>query len=152
MSVRLAKTVLCLWVAVTPHGVASGADTGTGIAGRWLTEDSGGVIDIAPCGYALCGRIVGMGEFEPDGSAHKDFSGRSQCGLEIFHRLIEDEPGLWAGTVTNPQDGHTYRLHAQRDPDGRLRIRGFLGLSVFGSTQFWTPFRGLVTPDCHIER
>jgi uncharacterized protein (DUF2147 family) len=129
---------------------ASGGAAAATIEGLWLTEDRGGVIRIVPCGNALCGSIVGIGKFLPDGSPPKDVRGRSQCGLEIMRGLVESEPGRWFGTVTDPESGSTYKVRLSRDEAGRLRLRGYLGITLFGSTQVWTAYAGALTADCRM--
>jgi len=129
--------------------LGGGAAAAKTVAGEWLTEDGGGVIRIAPCGSALCGRIVGMADFGPSGTP-TDVQGRPQCGLEIIHELRQSEPGRWSGTITNPEDGQTYDARLSVDKTGRLRVRGFLGIPLFGATQIWTPYPGALTADCRM--
>jgi uncharacterized protein (DUF2147 family) len=119
------------------------------IAGQWLTEDGEGVIAIAPCGDRLCGRIAGIADFGPLGMP-VDVQGRPQCGLEIIHGLTPDEPGTWAGTITNPEDGRVYQARLSLDEQGRLRLRGYLGIPLFGATQHWTRYAGGLTQGCRM--
>jgi len=35
-------------------------------------------------------------------------------------------------------EGREFRLNARLTDDGRLRIRGFWGVSLLGRTQYWT--------------
>ena len=35
-------------------------------------------------------------------------------------------------------------------PDGRLGLRGYLGLPLFGQTQLWSPFTGRTFADCRL--
>jgi uncharacterized protein (DUF2147 family) len=139
--------ILAMTLAVCLLG--GGAAAAKTVAGQWLTEDGGGVIRIAPCGAVLCGRIVGMTDFGPSGTP-KDVQGRSQCGLEIIHELRQSEAGLWSGTITNPEDGRTYDAQLSVDAAGRLLVRGFLGIPLFGATQIWTPYPGVLTEECRM--
>lgn len=118
---------------------------------RWLTEDRGGVIQFEPCGTFLCGRIVGIAEFAPDGSPPRDVNGHPECGLAIMTDLAEAEPGVWAGHVTNPETGSVWDVRVRMNPDGRLNVRGYLGIRLLGETQLWTPFDGTVAADCHFS-
>jgi len=103
-------------------GVAAHAMAPTSPIGTWTTENGHGVIAIAPCGDALCGRIVGIDR-------------------------PPDDPGTWVGHITDPRDGSVYgaRLWVQ---NGNLHLRGYLGIPLLGSTQVWRPFTGRLTPDC----
>lgn len=133
-------------------GILSSAAAAAPIEGPWLTEDRGGVIRIEPCGTALCGRIVGIGSFAPDGAPPKDLEGRSECGLEIMQDLVESEPGRWYGTVTDPETGRSYNIRLSLGEQGQLRLRGYLAIPLFGATQTWTAYRGVLTADCRMTR
>jgi uncharacterized protein (DUF2147 family) len=138
--------LLVLLLGLLPTGA-----TAATIAGLWLTEDGDGVIKIEPCGADLCGLIAGIGIFSPDGSPPKDIDGRSQCGLEIIHALARDESDRWYGTITNPEDGRVYRVRLALDDGGRLRLRGYLGIPLFGATQIWTAYAGTLTAGCRMS-
>jgi uncharacterized protein (DUF2147 family) len=119
--------------------------------GRWLTEDRGGVIDIAPCGGSLCGRIVGLSEpTGPDGKPKTDNQGRPKCGLTILHDTSQTDPGRWAGHITNPDDGTDWNCVLSVDAERRLRLRGYVLLPVLGQTQVWTPYAGRLGAECRM--
>ncbi len=120
------------------------------LLGMWMTEDRQGVVRIEPCGDAYCGRVVGISDFPPGGL--RDLHGVPQCGLVIVHGLRPTDTGKRHGTITNPDDGRTYDAIMWVAPDGDLRLRGYIGLPLFGSTQRWPHFTGRVTPDCHFSR
>jgi uncharacterized protein (DUF2147 family) len=98
-----------------------------------MTEDHQGVVRIEPCGDAYCGRVVGISDFPPGG-------------------LRRTEDGRRRGTITNPDDGRTYDALLWVGPDGDMRLRGFIGLPLLGSTQHWPKFRGTTTADCHFTQ
>lgn len=77
-------------------------------AGTWLTENGHGVITIAQCGDALCGRIVGI-DRAPTEAMPTDVQGRPQCGLTIITDEKPQPDGTWLGEVTDPRDGNSYR-------------------------------------------
>ena len=145
-TIRYIIAGLCVVLAVR----SAAADSATPLR-QWLTEDRGGVIQFEPCGTFLCGRIVGIAEFAPDGSPPRDVNGHSECGLAIMTDLAAAEPGTWAGHVTNPETGSVWRVRVRVNPDGRLDLRGYLGIRLFGQTQLWTPFEGAVAADCHFS-
>jgi uncharacterized protein (DUF2147 family) len=117
--------------------------------GDWFTEDHRGVVHVGPCGAVLCGTVVGVSDFRADGSAITDVHGRSQCDLAIIRGMVPGDDNRLHGTVTDPTDGKTYSAELWVGEDGALRLRGFIGLELFGSTQRWEKFSGHLRPDCH---
>ena len=115
--------------------------------GLWLTEDRGGVISVQPCGAALCGIIVGLSDW-PAHDIKRDWRGLPQCHEVLLAGLRLQDDGRWHGTVTDPEDGKTYSAEVWV-PDGTLRLRGYIGLPILGSTQRWPPYTGAVRQDCH---
>jgi uncharacterized protein (DUF2147 family) len=44
----------------------------------------------------------------------------------------------WTGQVLDPETGKTYRaLFALEDGGAKLRLRGYVGMPMFGRTQHW---------------
>jgi uncharacterized protein (DUF2147 family) len=122
------------------------------VIGRWMTADDGGVVALSACGTMICGAVDGITGFRPNGAPPLDVDGRSRCHLQIISDLVLEEPGLWAGHITNPDDGKTYSIHISLDPEGKLRMRGYIGIPLLGRTTVWTRYQGKLTPDCHLVR
>jgi uncharacterized protein (DUF2147 family) len=38
----------------------------------------------------------------------------------------------------DPKNGKIYDCKIELMPDGRLKVRGFVGISMLGRTQYWT--------------
>jgi uncharacterized protein (DUF2147 family) len=115
--------------------------------GTWSTENGHGVIAIAQCGNALCGRIVGI-DRAPADPMPTDVNGRSQCGLTIITNEKPSGDGTWLGQITDPRDGNTYQAKLWLDESGNLHLRGFIGVPLLGSTQIWRKFNGQLTGEC----
>lgn len=120
--------------------------------GRWLTQDGSGIIDIEPCGGAsLCGRIVGVTLDHPGDPLPTDYQGHPQCMLTIVRDMLPDGASGWQGRIEDPRDGTNYDATMRVDEQHRLRLRGFIGIPLFGQTQIWTPYTGPVPADCRIQ-
>ena len=117
--------------------------------GLWLTEDRGGVISLQPCGPDLCGVIVGLSDW-PAHDIKRDWRGLPQCHEVLLAGLRLHDDGRWHGTVTDPENGRVYNAEVWV-PDGTLRLRGYIGLPLLGSTQSWPHYEGTVRPDCHFR-
>lgn len=117
--------------------------------GTWLTASGRGVIQIAQCGDALCGSIVGI-DREPNAPMPTDVYGRSQCGLTIITNEKPEADGTWLGQIVDPRDGDTYQAKLWVDSHGDLRLRGFIGIPALGATQTWHKFTGNLAAGCRL--
>ncbi len=132
--------------------LASGAAAATDPAfGYWLVENRRAIIEVHPCGSMACGRIVWLADpFDANGDPKTDVNNpdplmrhRTLCGLPLIQGLEVDDPGAWAdGEIYNSRDGRNYSVRISRGGDDRLEVRGFLGISLLGKSQFWTRARG----------
>jgi uncharacterized protein (DUF2147 family) len=123
------------------------------LIGRWLTANHQAVIQVTPCGANFCGRIVGIIVRHAGDPMPLDWHGRPQCGFIMLRTTRQISPAAathWAGTVQDPRDGSIYDAIIAVGPDGNLRLRGYLGLPLFGETQLWTPFTGRTFADCRL--
>jgi uncharacterized protein (DUF2147 family) len=112
--------------------------------GLWLTEDGDGVIRIVPCGENLCGNIAGEAAAGADAPPISE-----RCGLDIL-TVAPSRPGIWDGHITNPEDGRIWNVQLWQDTDGKLHLRGYVGLPLFGATQIWTRYAGRLTAGCRM--
>ncbi|HXZ02997.1 MAG TPA: DUF2147 domain-containing protein [Stellaceae bacterium] len=113
--------------------------------GRWLSETKRGVIEIYPCADRLCGKLVWLIEPVRRGAPALDDNNpdpalrqRPLCGLTMLGDFRLLEPQRWGdGWIYDPDSGKTY--HATLAVEGEtLRLRGYVGIPLFGETQRWT--------------
>jgi uncharacterized protein (DUF2147 family) len=115
--------------------------------GTWLTANGHGVVAVAECGDALCGRIVGI-DRKPTEPMPTDVHGHSQCGLTIIANVKPDSGASWLGEIIDPRDGGKYQAKLAVDEHGNLRLRAFIGIPELGATQVWHQFNGHLTATC----
>lgn len=136
-----------LMALVAGSAAASAAIPAGMPTGLWLTQDHKGAVRIYSCGAGLCGRLVWMAvQRTPDGSPLRDRRNTSQplrdrplCGLMLMRGFQPDGPADWdGGTIYNPEDGQTYQATLHLTADGRLDVRGYVGIPLFGKSQVWT--------------
>lgn len=116
------------------------------LLGIWLNDERDAHVKIYKCGEEFCGKIVWLKESEEDGSPKKDrknpkdeLKERPLKGLDILTGFNYDGGRKWEdGTIYNPRDGKTYSCFLQILEDGRLKVRGFIGISLIGKTNYWT--------------
>ena len=110
------------------------------ITGRWITEDRAALVEVAPCGPALCGRIVRVLKRDPSKpitDVHNPdaaLRNRPIVGLAFLTGFVADRNG-WNGRIYDPRNGRSYRSVLTRT-GGMLKVKGCLG--PFCRTQTWT--------------
>lgn len=138
------RAMMLAGLLALPQGARAANDPATGL---WLVESGKAIVELSPCGDTLCGKIVWLenpkGE---DGQPRKDVNNvdeskrsRKLCGLDLVGNFTRDAPGEWSnGFIYNGEDGKTYTANIALQPDGRLKLRGYVGLPLLGKTQYWT--------------
>ncbi len=118
------------------------------VLGNWLTADGDGVIRIFPCDTGICGAVAGQ---STPGS--RAWTGQPLCGF-VFIRVRQSpgEDGRLHGRVTDPRNGRVYHAELWRGSDGAVRLRGYIGIELFGSTERWPAFTGTLGADCRFTR
>ena len=58
-------------------------------------------------------------------------------GLNILNGLERDGEEWSGGTILDPRNGNVYKCCIQLVQKDKLKIRGYLGLALFGKTAYW---------------
>jgi len=137
--------------------LASTASAQQGVAGTWLSASGVAQIKIGPCPDAangpICGFVVGL--IDPKGQDKKvvapdavtDYRnenpalrGRKVIGMPLIwgFKATSDPNSFEDGKIYNGENGKTYNANISLQPDGKLRLRGYVGTPMFGETQLWT--------------
>jgi uncharacterized protein (DUF2147 family) len=116
------------------------------ILGRWRSESGRGVIEIYQCADKLCGRLVWL--IEPirrgapavdDKNPKPELRNRRLCGLVMLGGFRQTGPQHWSdGWIYDPDSGKTYSATMTLESAGVLKLRGYVGIPLFGETQTWT--------------
>ncbi len=130
---------------------AAGADD---ILGIWNNQEKDAKIEIVKCGEQYCGNIVWLKEPNYPDRSKEGMPGTPRLdrnnpdpalrkvpiiGLQIMRRFVFVGDGVWGkGQVYDPKNGKTYGGKMTLVAPGRLKLRGFIGISLFGRTTIWT--------------
>ena len=50
------------------------------------------------------------------------------------------DDGVWrGGRIYDPESGKTYKAIIRLGDDGRLKLRGYIGISLIGRNTVWVP-------------
>ena len=114
------------------------------VSGLWLTTEKDSIVEIAPCGPALCGKITHILKPSPNGppkdtnNPEPGLRGRPIQGLALLTGF-KDAGKNWAGTAYDPRAGKSYRSYLTLLRDGTLEVKGCIG--PFCRTKSWTRAR-----------
>ena len=128
------------------------------ILGVWATDPEGGGgqahIEIYAVGDLYSGKIVWLEEplytaGDEDGeegepkvdknNSDPALQSRPIMGLELMKGFKFDGKGTWKkGTIYDPDNGKTYKCKVRIGDDGKLNVRGYIGVSILGRTSLWT--------------
>jgi uncharacterized protein (DUF2147 family) len=118
----------------------------TDVEGRWLTQAADGWIRIQIVGDSLKGSIAGSPD--PKQRDEREFDDRNPDpnlrtrrldGLTIMTGFQYAGGGRWTGgRVYDPNSGKTYKCTFTQINANTVKIRGFIGISLFGRSETWT--------------
>lgn len=118
------------------------------LTGLWIEAKKHKVaVWVEECQEQLCGRIYWLKKpLSADGKPKLDaenpnvsLRSRPQCGLKILTGFSPTKNiNVWrGGKIYYPKSGKTYKSNIQISKDGSLKIRGYVGISLFGKTLKW---------------
>lgn len=150
------KFLSCTLFAVFLIASPAWAIDSDSILGIWSTQDNDARFEIYKCGAFYCGKIHSLEEpvYPPTddkmpGQPKVDrnnpdprFRKRPMVGLPLMIGFSYEGPNTWKGAIYNPEDGKTYKCRISLAGENRLKIRGYLGITVFGKTEVWTRASG----------
>jgi uncharacterized protein (DUF2147 family) len=152
---RIMKNVIILAFAgamlMTTALASAGSDD---ILGVWNNEEKDAKIEIYKCDDRYCGKIIWSKEPNYPAGSREGVPGTPRLdhnnpdpalrktpiiGLVIMRGFIRADGDMWSGgTVYDPKSGKTYRGKMTLVSPNRLKLRGFVGIPLFGRTAVWT--------------
>lgn len=116
--------------------------------GKWKTIDDEtekpkSIVEIYETNGKLHGKVVQLfrepGE-DPDPLCDKCSGNKKDkriLGMEILWDLQKDGDEWNGGEIMDPNNGKTYDCYIELESADKLRVRGYLGFSLLGRTQYW---------------
>jgi len=118
------------------------------ILGLWFNEEKDAKIEVYIENGKYYGKIVWLEEpNEPDTGLPKlddenpdeELQKRPVMGLLLVTAFDYEGDGLWEnGDIYDPKSGNTYSCYMKLQSKEKLKVRGFIGLSIIGKTTYWT--------------
>jgi uncharacterized protein (DUF2147 family) len=140
------RTIYRLMLAVFVAALASPAMAVDLPNEFWINDKAGWTVETKPCDTGLCGYLVDFPSahtVRPDGPEkdvhNPDKSKRAQpmCGMLLMggFKPAKPEGKAWEnGWVYDPVSGDTFSGTISVVDDHTVKLRGYLGISLFGKT------------------
>ncbi len=114
------------------------------ILGEWMSPKKDSRVLIYKQGEKYYGKITwGSGSSTKDEKNPKaELRSRDLVGLVILNDFKFDGDDTWEdGSIYDPREGKTYSCKMTLKDAGRLSIRGYIGISLFGRSEVWTKYK-----------
>ncbi len=117
------------------------------VLGKWKTIDdetgkAKAIIDIYEKSGKIYGKVVTIIEEEHKGDLCVNCSGEDKnkpiVGMVIIKGLSREGNNEYgSGKILDPKNGKIYKCFIQLEEKDKLKVRGYIGFSILGRTQFW---------------
>ncbi|GAA3900458.1 hypothetical protein GCM10022276_19090 [Sphingomonas limnosediminicola] len=108
------------------------------IEGYWMNPIGSAIIEIAPCGHELCGKVVWA---SPRGQREAAKGARNVVGTTVLSGLKRAH-GYWAGSLFIPDDNIHVSARLQTAGARQIKLTGCAFAGFFCRTQLWTRQKG----------
>jgi uncharacterized protein (DUF2147 family) len=144
------KTLVTTLLIIASSIATFAQSAGDAILGDWKNGEGTGIIKIfkTTSGH-YAGKIIWLKEpIDPETNKPKldkrnpDVSKRTEPTLGLVNlkgfKYNESSKGWDKGTIYDPKNGKQYSCKIEIDGKDILKVRGYIGISLFGRTDTWT--------------
>jgi len=148
---RMSMLIALIGMMIFPMMQVQAQEVAAGdVLGKWLNEDKDAHVEIFMKGDKYFGKLVWikvpndpetgkpkLDKHNPDPELQK----RPSLGLELLTNFVFDDDEWEDGEIYDPKTGKTYSCYMEfpdEDNLNKLKIRGYVGVSLLGKTTYWT--------------
>ena len=117
------------------------------VFGKWKTVDdvtgeTKSIVEIYKENDKLYGKIIEiLDPNAPENPICQNCSGKDKeqpiLGLVFIKGLKKDGNEYNGGKILDPESGKLYKCYIELEETDKLKVRGYIGISLFGRTQYW---------------
>ena len=117
------------------------------VIGKWKTIDdetgeAKSVVEIYEKSGKVYGKVVEIlrADHKKDVCTKCEGADKNKpiLGLNIINGLKKDGDEYSGGTIFDPTSGKKYKCYITLESADKLKLRGYVGISIMGRTQYWT--------------
>jgi uncharacterized protein (DUF2147 family) len=138
---KLVAAILLFLLVPRPLSAQVKADD---IVGHWISSENKVKVEIYRSGDKYYGKVTWLKEPLKNGKPKLDHRNpnhklRSQpvIGLVVLRNFVFDDDEWTSGEVYDPSSGNKYDAYITMPDKNTLKVRGYIGFSVFGKTVVW---------------
>lgn len=114
--------------------------------GKWKTIDdetgkAKSVVEIYESNGKIYGKVVEIFDKTKEGKLCDKCEGSKKnkpvMGMVILEGLSKKGSSWEGGTILDPNSGKIYKCNISLENKDKLKLRGYVGISLLGRTQFW---------------
>ena len=116
------------------------------VIGKWKTIDdetgkAKSIVEIYEKSGKIYGKVIEILEVENKKRVCINCSGDDKnkpiLGMIVIKGLSKDGNKYGSGKILDPKNGKLYKCFITLEGNGKLKVRGYIGISLFGRTQYW---------------
>jgi len=115
------------------------------IFGNWLSKNKDGTFDSVIKVYKKDGKVVAkiieIKDTSRQNAVCELCEGKNKnkpiLGLNILTGLEKQDDEWSGGTILDPRNGKVYQCYIELVKPNKLKLRGYIGISLFGKTAYW---------------
>ena len=121
------------------------------VVGNWKTidDETGNAVSIVEI-YERAGKIYGKVHDIIDprdrnklcSNCTGDDKDKPLIGLIVIKGLVKEGSEYNSGKILDPKHGKIYKCSITLESKDKLKVRGYIGISLFGRTQYWHRIKG----------
>ncbi|WP_163401340.1 DUF2147 domain-containing protein [Flavobacterium fluviatile] len=116
------------------------------VVGKWKTIDdetgeAKSIVEIYEKSGKIYGKVVDILRADRKKDVCSKCEGAEKnkpiLGMVIINGLKKDGAEYNGGTILDPTSGKKYKCYITLDSADKLKLRGYVGISIVGRTQYW---------------
>jgi uncharacterized protein (DUF2147 family) len=116
------------------------------VIGKWKTIDdetgkAKSIVEIYEKSGKIYGKVLDILEAEHRNKVCSNCSGEDKnkpiLGMIVIKGLTKDGSEYSSGKILDPKNGKLYKCYITLESKDKLKVRGYIGISLFGRTQYW---------------
>jgi uncharacterized protein (DUF2147 family) len=117
------------------------------VIGKWKTVDDEtgiekGIVEIFEKEGIFYGKIIEIFESQHKNKKCTLCQGENKdkpiLGMTFIKGLKKNGSEYTNGKIVDPKNGKTYKCYITLEEKDKLKVRGFIGIPIFGRTQYWS--------------